>query len=149
MAENYLEFSTDLEIRSADERRWLEEQLEEVEHQDGTVPRFLLDHPELEAGSVAGFEIAWKDDSVVFYSEESGDVDHLVHLVQKFLRAFRPHEAWSVTWAETCSKPRIDEFGGGAAFVTASEVHWISAHQFVEDRLAAFPATTESGAAGE
>jgi hypothetical protein len=149
MADNYLEFSTDLELRSADERRWLEAQLEDVEHRDNTVPRFLLDHPEPEAGSIAGFEVAWKDDSVVFYSEESANVDHLVHLVQKFLRKFRPQEAWSVTWAETCSKPRIDEFGGGAAFVTAGDVRWMGAHQFVEDQLAVFQAHTDAPKIGD
>jgi hypothetical protein len=142
MADNYLEFSVALDLKSDEERRWLQQQLEEVEHEAGDdMPRFLLDYPDRDEGETfAGFEVAWHDDSVSFYAEEGVNVGHLVHLVQKFLRQFRPNEAWSVTWAETCSKPHVDEFGGGAAFVTADEVKWMSAHQFVEEQLAAFEA---------
>jgi hypothetical protein len=141
MASNYLEFSVALDLKSRKERRWLEKQLEYVEHEDSDLPRFLLDYPDRDEGETfAGFEVAWHDDSVSFYAEEGGNARHLAHLVQKFLRQFRPTEAWYVTWAETCSKPHVDEFGGGAAFVTADEVKWMSAHQFVEEQLAAFEA---------
>lgn len=139
MADNYLEFSAGLDLGVNAERRWLEQQLEEVEHEEGDMPRFLLDYPErLEGETSPGFEVNWAVDRVVFYAVEHGNVCHLAHLVQKFLREFHPEDAWFVTWAESCSKPRIGEFGGGAAFVTADEVRWMSAHQFIDEQLAAF-----------
>jgi hypothetical protein len=144
MADNYLEFSAALDVETEDERRWLEQQLEDVEHEDGDMPRFLLDYPDRDEGETsAGFEVTWESDLVVFFATESGNVGHLAHLVQKFLKEFRPKEAWSVTWAESCSMPRIDAFGGGAAFVTAGEVRWMSTYQFIEDQLAAFQAAAE------
>ena len=38
-----------------------------------------------------------------------------------------------MTYARTCSKPRVGEFGGGAVFVTADEVKWENAYDFVEE----------------
>ncbi|NLX98374.1 MAG: hypothetical protein GXY83_19625 [Rhodopirellula sp.] len=58
------------------------------------------------------------------YSQDWGSLDGVAHLVQKFLKKFRPKECWSLTWAETCSKPRIGNFGGGWMFVTAEKVEW-------------------------
>ena len=66
------------------------------------------------------------------YSEEHGNVDCVSHVVQKFLKKFRPDECWSLTYATTCSKPRVGEFGGGALFVTASDIKWQNAYDFVE-----------------
>ena len=56
-----------------------------------------------------------------FYAEESGSPDNVAWLVQKFLKRFRPDQCWSLTYAATCSKPRVGEFGGGAVFVTADD----------------------------
>jgi hypothetical protein len=60
--------------------------------------------------------------------------------VQKFLKKFRPDQCWSLTYATTCSKPRAGEFGGGAVFVTADEIKWQNAYDFIEDQRAAFKA---------
>ena len=68
------------------------------------------------------------------YADESGDVDRVVHLVQKFLKKFRPDQCWSLTYATTCSKPRVGEFGGGAVFVTAKETKWQNASDFIKDQ---------------
>jgi len=58
------------------------------------------------------------------YCEDWGSLDGVAHLVRKFLKRFRPKECWSLTWSETCSKPRIGNFGGGWLFVTAEGVEW-------------------------
>lgn len=67
------------------------------------------------------------------HSEENGCVDRVAHLVQKFLRQFRPGECWSLTYAGTCSKPRAGEFGGGAVFVTSTESKYFDAWGFIEE----------------
>jgi hypothetical protein len=66
------------------------------------------------------------------HSEEHGYVDRVAHLVQKFLRMFRPDACWSLTYAGTCSKPRVGDFGGGAVFVTAADIKYFNTWEFVE-----------------
>jgi hypothetical protein len=69
---------------------------------------------------------------------ENGYVDGAACLVRKFLKRFRPDQCWSLTYATTCSKPRVGEFSGGAVFVTAEEIHWQNAYGFVEQHRVAF-----------
>jgi len=40
-----------------------------------------------------------------------------------------------VTWADSCSKMRIDEFGGGAMFITAEKVEYFSTYDFIQQKL--------------
>ena len=68
------------------------------------------------------------------YTEECGAPENIAWLVQKFLKTFRPNQCWSLTYATTCSKPRVGEFGGGAIFVTADEIKWQNAYDFVEEQ---------------
>lgn len=54
------------------------------------------------------------------YAEESCNLDHVVAMVQAFFWKFRPREVFSLTYAETCSRMRVDEFSGGWLVVTAT-----------------------------
>lgn len=56
--------------------------------------------------------------------EGSGDIESVVSIVRRFLRKFKRKDAFVLEWAETCSKPRIGEFGGGGVVVTAKETKW-------------------------
>jgi hypothetical protein len=53
------------------------------------------------------------------YSETHGNVDCVCNFVQAFLAKFRPDQTWTFNYAWTCSKPRLGQFGGGKAKVTA------------------------------
>jgi hypothetical protein len=77
-------------------------------------------------------------------ADDHNNLGALAHLVQKFLRRFRPDESWSVTYASTCSKPRVDSFGGGAVFVTADEIKFDSTWDFIERKAAALAARHSS-----
>jgi hypothetical protein len=72
------------------------------------------------------------------YAEEQGSVDRVGHLVHKFLKQFRPDECWWLTYATSCSKLRVGEFGGGAIFVTAVEIRLQDSGDFVEQQRAEF-----------
>ena len=39
-----------------------------------------------------------------------------------------------MTYATTCSKPRVGEFGGGVIVVTADEIEWLDAQSIADDR---------------
>jgi hypothetical protein len=94
--------------------------------------RFLQDSEEAQVAagdSNRGFDCAFQTDEVGtmgrcfrVFSEESGEPLYLARLVQRFLARFRPEECWSLSYAETCSKPCVREFGGGGIVVTATEV---------------------------
>jgi hypothetical protein len=66
------------------------------------------------------------------YSEAGGDPDEVAQVFKAFLRKFRPREMLVVRYAETCSKPRLGEFGGGAYVVMANKIEQISAHGWVD-----------------
>ena len=171
MADYYLEFSQVLPHLSNEEFDWLTQQLEVVHVLDsrefaadrmpaGLDPeqaewsgyRFHRDYEDdLPDAEDAGFcfELIEREDSdfgrhLWVHAEDHGNLAQLAHLVQKFLRRFRPDESWSVTYASTCSKPRVDSFGGGAVFVTADEVKFDSAWDFIEREAAALAARRSS-----
>jgi hypothetical protein len=173
MADNYQEFSEVIPNLSKEEAAWLKDQLEIIvvfdgeEFTDDALPenrssdeadwigcRALRDMEDYEsgAGADAGFQYEFRDSDdetlgrhLWVYAHDWGYVDNVAHLVRKFLKQFRPDDCWSLTWSETCSKPRVGQFGGGAVFVTASDVAWGGSCDFVEQQRAVF-ASSETAA---
>ena len=152
MADNYLEFSELLTNLSDEEVAWLDNQLDIVHLRDGveveksnatwTGCRAYRDMPDYDGayGGDVGFEYEFyeqhdeKGRYLWIYAEEHAYVDRVAHLVQKFLRQFRPDETWSLTYSVTCSKPRVGDFGGGAVVVSATDIKWFNAWDFVEEQ---------------
>jgi hypothetical protein len=123
MANNYVQFSEGIDRITPEERTWIEVQLDadrwEVEAPEWNAP---VEEEELDfewsfdtrfAESQEGEHFLW------LYAEESGCPDQVAEFVRAFLARFRPEGCFSLTYAETCSKPRLGEFSGGAIFVTA------------------------------
>jgi hypothetical protein len=166
MADYYLQFSEVIANLTEQEEAWLEEQLQPIrvfgdrEYPEDAVPaeltsteeewsgvRFLRDDPDHDPKwDVLGFEYYFHEDNdpggwgrhLWLYAEESGNADNVAWLVRKFLKRFRPDQCWWLTYATTCSKPRVGEFGGGAVFVTARGISYESAYGFVERKQKAF-----------
>ena len=165
MADNYLQFSETLDNLTAEEEAWLEEQLESIvvfgdreypeedppnallpeSDPDFTGQRFLRDNPDFDSPwGVLGFEYAFQDEDTPparylwLHADMYGEPAHVAWLIQKFLNRFWPEQCWSLTYANTCSKPRAGEFSGGAVFVTANEINWQAAEEYVEQQRAAF-----------
>jgi len=172
MADNYTEFSEVIPKLNEKEEAWLKEQVEivyvfgEEEYTDATLPkdrssdeadwvgcrafRDVKDY-DCSAGADAGFQYEFCDSGefedygrhLWLYAQDWGYVDNVVHLVQEFLKAFRPDDCWSLTWSTTCSKPKVGEFGGGAVFVTAERVEHQDTWAFVEEQREAFNTVVE------
>jgi hypothetical protein len=78
----------------------------------------------------ADFDYMFEDDGssdgwgryLWFYADDHGNPYNVAWLVHKFLERFRPQECWELSYAMTCSKPRVDAFGGGTMFVTAASI---------------------------
>ncbi len=173
MANSYLQFSETLDDLTPEEAAWLGEQFasivvidgKEFLEDDDAVPnrdtepsyrglRFLRDyeHDPLDDPEHQGFEYDLQTDDdhgryAWLHADDCGEPDRVAHLVRKFLKRFRPDQCWSLSYAATCSKPRVGEFGGGAVFVTADKVSWECSYDFIEQQRAAFEATKPAPAA--
>ena len=147
MADSYTEFSEIIENLTIEEASWLDHQLSTAP--DADCPIFLKDCPDRYPGdSDCGFGYSFEEHDgrcwLWIGSSEGCNVDYVAHLVQKFLKQFRPGQCWSLTYAVTCSKLRVGEFGGGAVFVTADEIYDHNAYAFVDQQRAAFQQKRQS-----
>jgi hypothetical protein len=152
MANNYLQFSEAIYKLSEDERAWCEARLRHLEGllptlvDDGKdetyVPCAPEDRPYLNGAGCLCFlwSINPEQDGhcLWIYTEENGDAQQVALFVQEFLARFRSNEYFTLTWAETCSKPRISEFSGGALFVTADEIAWNGAFPWLGEKIREF-----------
>lgn len=166
MATYYRQFSETLASLTPEEEAWLRQQLEPIVVIGGTEYkksddalknsdtepsyqglRFLRDYEGLdpeyrdELAHDQGFEVEFNvddTDETWFFAEEQGDPDRLAHLIQKFLKRFRPDQCWSLTYSNSCNKLREGAFSGGAVFVTATEVIHEDSYAFVVRQREAF-----------
>ena len=69
-------------------------------------------------------------------SDGHGDPEHVIAFVLRCAEAFDLKGRWGFTWALTCSKPRLDGFGGGAQLLDLGQRkslawtdcdHWLAA----------------------
>jgi hypothetical protein len=134
MANNYTQFSAELllsedPVKREEEKAWLRSVLE-WEPGDGELKDLgVLDVEDEE--HFPDFDAQLGAERVWFYAEEAGNLDNLASVVQAYLVKFCPKGCWGITWADTCSRPRVGEFGGGAVFVTATERRWMSTYSWV------------------
>ena len=62
------------------------------------------------------------------YGGQESACAFIQHLLQKF--DFAPAVAFE--WSHDCSKPKTDAYGGGAAFVTATEIETFSTNEWLQ-----------------
>ena len=134
MANNYSQFSEMIENLTPEACEWVETVLTfdlddyDGDNDDGAEER----HTELKAllsleGDGVDLEywpsFEWKIEgsgvgasvkhSLWLYSEEGCDYEHVEIFVRELICRFMPDYIFTMTSAETCSKPRLGEFGGG------------------------------------
>ena len=76
------------------------------------------------------FETEADPDGLWLHSQYGGQdaaCEFIQHLLQKF--DFAPAVAFE--WSHDCSKPRTDAYGGGAAFVTATEIETMTTSEWL------------------
>ena len=144
MANNYLSFSEMISNLTEEEKDWWKEELEAPDFISSEVDEDgePIEDEEAEAQWCRDRGIEYVDEwpgvqwtlegkGIWFYTEEYGNVDILANLIQSFFEKFRPSATMGITWSETCSKPRLSEFGGGAVFITAKGQKWMNTHNFI------------------
>jgi hypothetical protein len=72
-----------------------------------------------------GFDASIDEDGDLWsVAEETGDPECAATLIQAFFAKFRPKDTHTLEWANTCSRPQVGEFGGGACLITADWIHF-------------------------
>jgi hypothetical protein len=89
-------------------------------------------------GGSLGFEVQVQDgsdSSVLWISEEDGgDVDGVITFVLRCAEELDLSGLWGFTYADTCSSPRVDAFGGGAHVIDLSarkSIGWVATREWL------------------
>ena len=145
MANNYCQFSAMIENLSPEACEWVKTVLTLDFEDDYDEIKAMLS---LEGGGVdlenwPDFCFRIEDNGVGadvqhdlwLYSEECFDAEHLSVFVRELICRFMPDYIFAMTSAETCSKPRVGEFGGGWMVITKDTVQggntWDAARECV------------------
>lgn len=71
-------------------------------------------------------------------SDGQGDPEHVIAFVLACAEAFDLTGRWGFAWALTCSKPRLDGFGGGAQLIdlsTRKSLAWLDCSHWLAGAL--------------
>lgn len=135
MANNHTLFSATLKI-TAKQKAWIEKNLisredweelpDEVVEDEKAVKKVTALYEFYGDEGFPNFDWRFEGEGFWVYSEESGSVDDAASVVEALLKATRSNKVFSIEWAETCEKPRVGEFGGGACVVTRLGAKWVN-----------------------
>lgn len=90
---------------------------------------------EKDGDDIGDIEHSIEDDGTLcLWAEEFGNVGNVVKLLQHVLKKFDLDLKIGFAWAETSSRPRLNEFGGGAVAFTKDSETWLNTHQWLEQQ---------------
>lgn len=128
MANNYRQFCFGMVLNSKEGTEWLKEELRKAAE---------TEDPE-SGGTMHDFEATFYDDGVsriIFQDNgENGNVEQIAVIVQEYLTRFNPTGYLVMEWADTCSKHRAGEFGGGTAIVTSKKTLWLDTAAWIQSK---------------
>jgi hypothetical protein len=101
-----------LKITKPEEQEWFLEELAKLsEDDDYCSPCEAVVEPD---NGVSGIWV---------HTEESGDPGALAEVIAEWQRKFKSKEEVIISYALTCSKPRLGEFGGGAILIYRGKIY--------------------------
>ena len=135
MANNYTSFSFHVENITDEEVEWLEKEtrkayVEEVLEEDFNPERNYYPHEKCGEKSNGNY---WFHDGNTFV-----DTGVIATILMRFLKKFRPNQYIAFELAYTCDKPRINEFGGSACFITRAGVRWMDTANWIARQIKKF-----------
>ena len=91
---------------------------------------------------VAGFDLvrqdAPEDSTLWIHDDEHGDVEAVIRFVLRLAEELDLTGLWGVQFALTCSRPRLDAFGGGAHVIdlgARKSIGWTSTQEWLAAAL--------------
>lgn len=127
MSDNYSEYSFLIEDITVDQANWLQDQITNNLEAYNTDPDFEIDVDDFG-------DIEDTADGLWLHSEY-GFNDCLAELLKAYLAKFRPDETIIVQWAEYCSSPKLDSFGGGACIITPVEIKYLVTSSWLDEQV--------------
>lgn len=89
-----------------------------------------------------GFDVSQVDDPgssrLWIHSEDGGDVENVVAFVLRCAEELDLSGMWGFVWSNSCSRPRIDAFGGGAVALdlgARKSIGWLDATHWLNAAL--------------
>lgn len=129
MADYFTHFSCLLDVRTPENAaRALELYNDQPEDEDGLR---LSDGFLLSLEGASGTEL-W------IYDDDSGDPERVIEFVLLCAETFGLKGLWGFEYANTCSKPRLDAFGGGAHVIdlgNRKSIGWVSTNEWLTAAL--------------
>jgi hypothetical protein len=77
------------------------------------------------------------------YDEDHGEPEHVIAFALRCAAAFDLKGRWGFCWALTCSRPRLDAFGGGAQLLDLSarkSLAWVDCSHWLATQIGDGPA---------
>lgn len=146
MANNYTQFSEVLTDLTVEEYAWLVRVITaEVDTlEDADLKRLAKEmgirEEELQwQWPPFSYEFRDEGSTLWYYAGESFEPEMLGVFLVAFMKHNKRKGRIAVTWAETCSNPRIGEFGGGTLVATAHGWNSVHTWSLVEDVAAGIP----------
>lgn len=127
MADYFTQFSCTLDVGTAENVLaalvLFETFARELEDAEGVEPGF-----DIEADGDTSPSTLW------LHGDGFGDPEHVIAFVLRCAEAFDLAGRWGLVWALTCSKPRLDGFGGGAQLLdlgTRKSLAWLDCNTWL------------------
>ena len=132
MADYFTHFSCVIDVGTADKAARALALLQELRAEDQDA-----DDPE-----VSGFTLARQDapkgSTLWIHDDERGDVEAVIRFVLRLAEDLDLTGLWGFDYAHTCSRPRLEAFGGGAHVIdlgARKSIGWISTHEWLTAAL--------------
>jgi len=132
VADYFTQFSCALDVGTPDKAAtaldlFLRLREEEEASDDPEVSGFALSMPD-----GPGSSVLW------FHDDGQGDVEGVIRFVLRLAEELYLTGLWGFDYANTCSRPRLEAFGGGAHVIdlgARKSVGWISTHEWLTAAL--------------
>ena len=132
MADYFTHFSCLLDVGTAENalaahHLFIQSQLDDADRDEPLCIGFELTLQEGDAD-----HILWIHDDV------SGDVEQVIGFVLRLAQEFDLKGSWGFDFANSCSRPRVDAFGGGAHVIDLGRrksIGWISTQEWLAATL--------------
>ena len=76
------------------------------------------------------------DKPSLWLHSSNGGIDAVCAFIQHLLQKFDPQGRVEFEWANDCSKPRTDAYGGGAVIITAKKIKTMSTCEWLRKHAA-------------
>ena len=101
-----------------------------------------LEDQEVDEPQVSGFDLSVQDgpDNSILWirDDEHGDIEQVIGFVLRLAAEIDLTGLWGFDHAHTCSRPRLEAFGGGAHVIdlgARKSIGWISTHEWLTAAL--------------